>query len=242
MNNKAKQPAQEQKKSFQHFVPAIAVFTFVAVIAASVIGTIQILRRNAAMQPASASIVENLPGPKNQLSARSKQQLTKLAENDNVVGVMAIRYTYSKIDNPIIFATSSSATTQHIFDGIVEGLDKRQTPETGLSSTEAVKSVTGAGQEQKHLRNSEEAKLGLIKCVPIEETILIQPALRTIAAGVCYSTIPPFASDATMALVLFTNKPLSEYSELAEMRRLLLAVQIDIYNRDFKGRETRVHP
>ena len=90
----------------------------------------------------------------------------------------------------------------------------------------------------------EEAKNGLIKCGPIANTNIpkLAPGVDKIVKTVCRATIPPFDENVNLAIVvLLTIPPNMATNDIQEIRRVLLQLQIDIYNRDFQGRETWAH-
>jgi len=95
------------------------------------------------------------------------------------------------------------------------------------------------------LRNSEEAKTGLIKCGPLEVTNLpkIAPRIVDLARGVCRATLPPFDQDVNLALVVVIDIPGDGTGpDIQSIRRTTLQLQIDIFNRDYQGRETWARP
>jgi len=243
MKRKAKPQGQAAERSlFQRYAPAIAVLVVFTIIITAIVGTIKVIQREAAHRP--VVVAEDLPGPKNQISQRSKEQLVTMSqEYPHILAVAVTRYHYKKNENLFAYAWAKTPAVKKVLDKIIDDLNKRQTGPNAMSSDEvAAMNAKNPERAARMLRNSEEARLGLIKCVPISEATLTYNELRTITTGICYASIPPFEAAPAMGIIMLTDSKLTEYSELAEMRRILLALQIDIYNRDFKGRETWAHP
>lgn len=236
-------PAEPKKSFFKRYALALAVLALVMLIATAVLGTIFLMRGPAPTTTPTEIALENLPGPKYQLSKRSEQQLTELSqENPHVVGTFVIRYKYGKNESPVIYSWSKPQAKAGL-DKLIKQINDRQAGPQGMSSEEArAAAMKDPERAAQQLRNSEEAKLGLIKCVSLEEAKAIDPILKTFSTGICYATIPPFEADASFAIIMLTDSKLENYSELAEMRRILLMLQIDIFNREFQGRETWAHP
>lgn len=199
------------------------------------------------LPPAAVPQLKNLPGPKGQLSERSKDQLRVAAEeNPRIMAIVALRYKYGKTESRYIFSWTHPKA-KVIVDKIIADNNALQASGKGMSSEEAAalaaaKAKIDPAVAARALRNSEEAKQGLVKCVPITEATLMNPELVTIATGICYATIPPFDPNTTMAIIVLTDNDLENFSEVSLMRRQLLMLQIDIFNRDFQGRETWIHP
>lgn len=186
-----------------------------------------------------------LPGRNYQLSERSKYQLTTiLGETPHVVAGFAIKYKYGKHENPIIF-TFSRPDARADITAIVNRVEANQASEKGMSSDEQ-KALVDANPELKarQLRYSEEARQGLIKCIPLDDqSIDTNPELKKFSKGLCYATIPPFDANSFMALIVLIDvEPDESTAEVTELRRVLLQLQIDIFNRDFQGRETWPRP
>lgn len=242
------QPLRDRRKkeSFvKSFGPAAAaIIVVLVIIGTAIVGTIQVLHRD---EPKVVPIVamEDLPGPKGNISKRSMYQLDTFSqENTHILATIVSRYSYTKTQSPFIYAwTNGDKKVKAVVDKILQETAVRQASSKGMSSEDVMRQRAKDPEKlAQTLRNSEEARLGLIRCVKIEDAVLNYPVLKTVATGICFATIPPFDSNAGMAITMLTDTPLTKYSELAEMRRILLALQIDIYNRDFQGRETWAHP
>ena len=178
----------------------------------------------------------DLPGLKSQISERSKKEIdTLLAANPLIVGGWATKISYEKTENPVIYYFSDDP----MIDLAMKNFAALQASGKGNSSAEL------NADSKQSLRNSEEAKTGLIKCGLISETNIpkLAPGIETKAKGVCRATIPPFDDKVNLAIVVLINVDGAVNSaEVQEVRRTLLQLQIDIYNRDFQGRETWAHP
>ena len=178
----------------------------------------------------------DLPGRKNQISERSKKEINTLLEgNTHIIGGWATKLNYEKTENPIIYYFVKDPVIQVAMDTFA----KNQSEGRGRSSAEL------NADSSKSLRNSEEAKSGLIKCGPLATTNIgrLAPGIDKVAKGVCRATIPPFDENVSLAIVVVLNIDASTNSpDIQEVRRTLLQLQIDIFNRDFQGRETWAHP
>jgi hypothetical protein len=178
----------------------------------------------------------DLPGPKNQISERSRKEIdTLLAINPHVVGGWATKIHYEKTENPVIYFFSKDP----VIDEAMKNFDLMQTSGKGYSSAEL------NADSKQSLRNSEEAKTGLIKCGLVNDTNIgkLAPDIKTKVRGICRATIPPFDEKVNLAIVVLIDIQGDTNSEdIQEVRRTLLQLQIDIYNRDFQGRETWAHP
>lgn len=180
--------------------------------------------------------IAHLPGPKEQISDRSKKEIAVLFEgNPNVAGIYVTKIHYGKTENPIFFYISNDP----YFEKAIMKYDAIQKSGEGQSSEELNEA------SEQSLRNSEEAKTGLIKCDTIFSTNIpkLSPGIENVAKGVCRATIPPFDPKVNLAIVVLLKPDgRTPSEEIQEIRRVLLQLQIDIYNRDFKGRETWAHP
>lgn len=178
----------------------------------------------------------DLPGRKNQISDRSKKEISTLLEsNTHIIGGWATKLNYEKTENPIIYYFVKDPVIQVAMDTFA----KNQAEGKGRSSAELNADST------QSLRNSEEAKSGLIKCGPLASTNIgrLAPGIEKVAKGVCRATIPPFDENVSLAVVVVLNIDATTNSpDIQEVRRTLLQLQIDIFNRDFQGRETWAHP
>lgn len=245
-NDKTKAVHGPGRSRLQRFAPAIAVAVVLTIVIAAFVGTLMVIRRDAPTPPPVVASVtgEDLPGPRGDISERSKQQIETLAaENEHAVMVLVVRYKYTKTQIPFAHTWARNPEAQAVIGGIVERLMSEQNERTGRSSEEVRRDdERDPDFASKRIRNSEEARLGLIKCVPIADAALVYAELKTVATGICIATIPPFESSTAMAIIILTDSEMSQSAELAEMRRMLLQLQIDIYNRDFQGRETWAHP
>lgn len=178
----------------------------------------------------------DLPGPKNQLSDRSKKEiLTLLQTNPNIVGAWAAKIKYEKTENPVFFYFANDP----IVDTAMANYDAMQKSGRGYSSAE----LDAASPQSA--ANTEEAKIGIIKCGPLSSTNIgkLAPGIDSRAKGVCRATIPPFDDNVNLAIVVLIDSPGDMSNpEVIAIRRLMLQLQIDIFNRDFQGRETWIHP
>lgn len=170
-----------------------------------------------------------LPGRKDQISARSRRQIdTLLAETPHILGGWVVKLKYDKTEYPVI----------HLYSGnpiVLETMRKYKIirDSGGLPSDMTPKA--------KSIKNSEEARAGLIKCGPISGTNLTAINIDVIGKikGVCRASIPPFTDDINLAIIVAIdvdgdgNGP-----EIQAIRRMLLQLQIDVFNRDYQGRET----
>jgi hypothetical protein len=181
-------------------------------------------------QPAVGAV--ELPGPKNQISDRSKKQVdTLLDETPHIVGGWVTKLQYGKTENPIIHFWTESDTVKDLI------IEFGEIQESGRGSSSA---ELNAASEQS-LRNSEEAKSGLIKCGPLSATNLLQiaPSIVNVAKGVCRATIPPFDENVNLGVVVLIDvDPNDNNADIQAIRRTLLQLQIDVFNRDYQGRET----
>lgn len=177
-----------------------------------------------------------LPGPRGQVSYRSKRQLvTLLANTPHVLGGWIIRLDFEKDEVPFVHYWSGHPVVTEA----VNAFAAAQRGGSGTSSEEFSKDPTLS------IRNSDEARNGLIKCGKVEETNLPQlaPSVLKVVKGVCRASIPPFDENVNMAIVVLLDIDANENSpELQAVRRVLLQLQIDIFNRDYQGRETWATP
>lgn len=178
---------------------------------------------------------ETAIGPKGMISDRSKLQIdTMMQETPHVLGGWATKLNYEKTENPILHAWMGNEVVKKTLQSYIDNQLKGR----GFSSAE----LNAASQQS--LRNSEEAKTGLIKCGPLEQTNLprIAPEILGVAKAVCRATIPPFDEKVNLGIVVVIDIPANENTEeIQAIRRMLLRIQIDIYNRDYQGRETWIH-
>lgn len=178
-----------------------------------------------------ASVVEVL-GPKDQISERSKLQIsTVLSETPHVVGGWMAKIHYEKTENPVIYYWARDP----VVDILMSNFDDLQRSGKGWSSAELNK------MSKLSARNSEATKTGVINCITITETNLpkLAPAIVNVAQTTCRAPIPPFDTNVNMSLVVALDIPADENSpEIQAVRRALLQLQIDIFNRDYQGRET----
>ena len=179
-------------------------------------------------------IAADLPGRKHQISVRSRLQFdTLLRETPHVVGGWVSKTEYAKTENPIIHAWDTDGSITKA----LEAYGTRQQSGLGFSSLEVA-------NFSNSIRNSDEAKLGLIACLPLAATPLLKlsPELSRVGAGICRAVIPPFDDHANLALiVVIDNDGSINGPDIKTVRRALLQLQIDIFNRDYQGRETWAH-
>jgi hypothetical protein len=174
----------------------------------------------------------DLPGPKAKISQRSIDEIdTLFSESPRVIGGWVSKLHYQKTENPIVHFWGRD----RVITELMEKYDSVQKSGKGFSSEEL---DLMSPQSQ---RNSDEARNGMIKCGPLESTNLLTlaPGLAKRAKGVCRATIPPFSDDVNLAIVVVIDISGTENSaEVQDIRRMLLRQQIDIFNRDYQGRET----
>lgn len=181
--------------------------------------------------------LSELPGPKNQISPRTQKEIHMLLrDNPHVLGGWAAKIHYEKTENPVIYAF----VKEPLIDVALANYDKAQKSGRGYSSAE----LDSASAQSA--ANTAEAKTGIIRCGPLSTTNIgrLAPGIDKKVKGVCRATIPPFDENVNLAIVvLIDNDGLDQDDEaIVEIRRTLLQLQIDIFNRDFKGRETWAHP
>lgn len=237
-----KNKATEEETFLHRYAPVVAILALLTLITAAVLGTIFVLRNNAASPTAPTIAIADLPGPKYQISKRSEEQVgTLLKENPHIVGAFVTRYKYAQGESQFIYSWGRSAAEKKKLDQALRALTDA---DNGMSSEEKqAMAYKDSAETARLLRNSQEAKQGLIKCISISEAaVRTQIKFQAIGTGICYATIPPFEEKASLGIYILTDSPLNEFNEIAEARRVLLMLQIDIYNRDYQGRETWAHP
>lgn len=178
-----------------------------------------------------------LPGPQNKISDRSRKEIDTLFQNSPyVIGGWAGKIHYAKTENPVIYYFAKDP----IMDVAMRNYDAVQKSGRGFSSAELDAATPQSAS------NTEEAKSGIIRCGPLSTTNIakLAPGLSNKVKGVCRATIPPFDENVNLAIVVLINNDGSnqDHPDIIQVRRTLLQLQIDIFNRDFKGRETWAHP
>lgn len=178
-----------------------------------------------------------LPGPQNQISERSRKEIDVLLRgNKRIVGGYVAKIHYGKTENPVIYFFSKDP----LMNQFMRNYDLMQKSGRGYSSAE----LDAASAQSA--ANTEEAKTGVIRCVSIHTTNIhnLAKGIDEKAKGVCRATIPPFDENVNLSLVVLIDNDASdqESEEIIDIRRTLLQLQIDIFNRDFQGRETWAHP
>lgn len=186
-------------------------------------------------QPISGFV--DLPGPKNNISERSRKEINfLLADNKHVIAGYVAKIHYTKTENPIFYYF----TKDPIMKTLWENYDQMQKSGKGFSSAEL-----DAARAQS-MANTQEAKTGMIVCQSLESTNIrkLAPGIEKKVMGVCRATIPPFDEKVNLSLVVLIDLDGLDLNDPAiiELRRVLLQLQIDIFNRDFKGRETWAQP
>jgi hypothetical protein len=226
------------KDFLQRHVTAVLIFCFTTIflLAVALFATRELQQKTLQRVDQTVSDASELLGKKNKISDRSRQEIdTLLASNPHVLGGWAAKLNYEKTENPIIYYFAKDP----IVKTAMENYAALQASGKGHSSAELNADST------QSLRNSEEAKTGLVKCGLIEETNLakLAPNITQKVKGVCRATIPPFDEKVNLAIVVVIDVQgdLNDES-IQEVRRTMLQLQIDIYNRDFQGRETWAHP
>lgn len=178
--------------------------------------------------------LRELPGPLNKLSDRSKEEIrTMLSETPHVLGGWVVKVKYEKTEYPVIFSWFKDP----IFNEILKKYRQRQESGKGFSSAELA-----APSAPPSLQNSEELRTGLIKCSNLEATnlTLLAPELKeTSVKSICRATIPPFDENVNIGIIVLVDIPADNMTtEIKDIRRMLLRLQIDLFNRDWQGRET----
>ena len=184
--------------------------------------------------PDGAIILSELPGPQNQLSDRTKKELkTLLYPNQAVVGAWVSKLKYGRKENPVIWYGAGGKK----FDQVILDYISRQEDGRNLSSKE----ITNVGSAA--LRNTQASLVGDISCAPIALTALprLAPLATSVANIVCRAPIPPFNPTANLALVVLIKAENLEDPKVESIRKVMLRLQIDIYNRDFLAREIWIH-
>lgn len=183
--------------------------------------------------------LSTLPGPKNKLSSRSQTELHALLGPPlEIIGGFVIRLKYDKTENPIIWYGGATGDDREKLEAMIMDYISRQTSGLNLSSAELSKSPVS-------LRNSQAAMIGDIACAPISYTGIprVAPLSVNLANVICRAPIPPFDSNANMALiVLIAVCGGIESPTIQQARKVMLQLQIDIFNRDFLAREIWLHP
>lgn len=163
-------------------------------------------------------------GLEDRISERSKDEILALVKDkDFIIGGWVQKRVFQKTDNPVFYHWGQPIVHEHIAN-----FERIQKAGKGHESADL---VDNAG----HLLSNP----GLIKCVPIETSIIPEytPQMQQHAQMACVGTIPPFSDNVNLVIMMVINA--EEWSaDLEEARRLILRLQIDIYNRDYKGQET----
>lgn len=187
-----------------------------------------------AWPPSDAIILSDLPGPQGQLSPRSKRELQVLLyPNPSVVGAWVSKIHYAKTENPIVWFGGGHSK----FEGVIKQYIDRQEKSLNYSSREL------ASFGSATLRNTYASLIGDISCAPLAMTALpkVAPKASDIANMVCRAPIPPFNPAANLALVVLLNADGEDDKRVEAVRKIILQLQIDIYNRDFLAREIWIH-
>lgn len=173
---------------------------------------------------------DNLPGPQSQVSERSKRQLEVMVrENPHILAGWITQLQYGRTQDPILHGVYQYAPIEKA----MKAFSTDQLAGKGVSSEDMDR------RAQNFVRNSEESRSGMIKCGPITTTNIPkrEPEVLDRAKLICRATIPPFDDNVNIAVVLVTDAPEGS-QDLQAVRRTLVTMQIDIYNRDYQGRET----
>lgn len=175
----------------------------------------------------------SLPGPNDRISERSKLEINVLLQgNKHILGGYATKINYAKTEYPVFYYFSKEA----YLVTALKNYEAMQKSGRGFSSAEldATNAQTAA--------NVVDAKQGVIRCQPLSTTNIgsLAPGIEKTVKGVCRATIPPFDDNVNLAIVVLIDNDSKDPEDpvIVEIRRTLLQLQIDIYNRDFKGRET----
>ena len=214
----------------------VGAFIVIFLLLVALIGARELQQKTLARVDQTVSDSTDLLGKKNKISPRSQQEIdTLLASNPHIIGGWATKINYEKTENPVIYYFAKNP----IVKTAMENYAKVQASGQGNSSAEL------NADSKQSLRNSEEAKTGLIKCGKLETTNIakLAPGIGNIVKGVCRATIPPFDEKVNLAIVVVIDIDGDlDNAQIKEVRRTMLQIQIDIYNRDFQGRETWAHP
>lgn len=181
----------------------------------------------------TAQIIDTLPGPNEQLSAKSIEHLNGILVNTpNVLGAYVTKTEYATRENPIIWYDGKS----EIFKLGMSRYIATQLSGKGKSSVEVDKS------KNQTLRNSTEVKHGKIACGAIQETSFIRIVPELIQAkAVCRAPIPPFAPEANLNIVVVTDIDMAGNTlSSVSIRRALLELQVDIFSRDYTNRDIAI--
>ena len=181
--------------------------------------------------------LSSLPGPQNKISDRSRKEMDVLLQNNpHVLGGYASRIHYGKTENPIIYYFVKDP----IMEVMLANYDAVQKSGRGFSSAEL------DVMRKQSAANTAEAKAGIIRCQPLETTNIgsLAPGIDKKVKGVCRAPIPPFDENVNLAIVVLIDNDTLDQEDpaIVDIRRTLLQLQIHIYNRDFRGRETWIHP
>lgn len=183
----------------------------------------------------SPKIVKSLPGPNNQISKGSIDNLEKhLVKQDHVLGVWVAKLKYTKIENPIIWYS----TKNYEVETVIKNYTASQLSGKGTSSVENDNSP----EAKRILRNSTPSKNGQIVCGALSETSLptYSPNINSVANTVCRATIPPFSDDVNLVIIVVADMLNTNNETSIKIRRALLQMQLDIFNRDYLNREVPI--
>jgi len=176
--------------------------------------------------------LEVLPGPKNQLSKMSEFELNARLKNaHHVLGAWVVKLNYTQREYPVIW----SLANVKIIDTALENFAEIQASGRGFSSANRDKDAA------QSLRNSSRAKSGQVVCGKIEQTNIPkwEPKIKSIAKSVCRASLPPFDKDINLAIVVVTDIDMNDLTspDVVRIRRELLELQLNIYNRDYLNTE-----
>lgn len=170
-----------------------------------------------------------LPGTQDKISNRTKQEMAVLfAENPSVVGGWILRQQYEKTEVPIIHYWARDP----IIHQFIRDYTRIQKEGKGHSSAELRMNPRNV------LSGEREAIEGLIRCVSVRDSTITEytPNIINFIQSLCIATLPPFAKDRNLGIVVVVDVP-PDAPEIEAVKQMLLRLQIDIYNRDYQGHE-----
>ena len=178
----------------------------------------------------------DLPGPKNEISERSRKEIDVLLQgNQHILGGWAAKIHYAKTEFPVIYFFAKDP----LIETAMRNYEAAQRSGRGFSSAEL------DARNTQSAANTQTAKTGIIICQPLGTTNIgrLAPGIAKKVKGVCRATIPPFDENVNLAIVVLVDNDTMDQEDpvIVDIRRTLLQLQIDIFNRDFKGRETWAH-
>lgn len=177
-----------------------------------------------------------LVGPRQRFSSRSKKEVNVFLNNSpEVLGAIAIKREFSKKENPVFDYWSRSP----IIDKFVNDWNKKQAGPNGISSADL------AANPQNSFNNALEAVLGEARCVPVIGTTFfaLTPEVVDYAKTICLVSFPPYQLPNKSITALGFLLALDHRDpKMKDLKDKMVTLQINIFNRDYNGRETWDHP